>query len=99
MVHGLYNYYICLSTPTENLGGKMFYMVHALIFIRPNENTTSDSFIGYNSHLLHNKNEIVKMTNVLVSTTVRNSGICNLTSHVDYYDCMVTSIEQYIAYI
>ena len=60
---------------------------------------TSDSFIGYNSHLLPYKNKIVKMINVLVSTAVRNSGKCNLTGHVDCYDCMVTSIEEYIAYI
>ena len=35
-------------------------------------------------------NQIVKITNLLVSTVARNSGNCNLISHVGCYDRMVT---------
>ena len=50
--------------------------------------TTRISFIGYNSQVLHCKNKIVKMTNVLVSTAVKNSRKCNLIVHVGCYDYM-----------
>ena len=35
--------------------------------------------------MLHCKNKIVKITNLLVSTVARNSGNCNLIGHVGCY--------------
>ena len=40
--------------------------------------------------IIHCKNKIVKITNLLVSTVERNSGHCNLIGRVGCYDCMVT---------
>ena len=39
--------------------------------------------------ILHGKNKMVKITNLLVSIVARNSGNCNLIHRVGFYDCMV----------
>ena len=56
-------------------------------------NTRSSHYLFVIVHiyiLLHCKNKIVKITNLLINTVARNSGNCNLIGSVDCYDRMVT---------
>ena len=56
-------------------------------------NTCNSIYLRRLNIILHCKNKIVKINNLLVSTVARNSGNCNLAGRVCCYDNKVTYMQ------